>query len=86
MKSLCRWPGCTYEPDHRLGLCYPHWTKLPKPLRDAIYATYREGWAMQPRDHREALSKAFEWVAANIYGTQQDEPPPTVKRLSRSRP
>ncbi len=39
----CHWPGCAVQvPPAKWG-CYPHWMRLPKALRDAIWAAYRPG-------------------------------------------
>lgn len=39
----CHWPGCTRQvPPAKWG-CKPHWFRLPKRLRDRIWATYRPG-------------------------------------------
>lgn len=39
----CHWPGCARQvPPAKWG-CYPHWMKLPKYLRDKVWATFRPG-------------------------------------------
>lgn len=39
----CHWPGCTKRVPPALWGCKPHWYRLPKELRDRIWATYRPG-------------------------------------------
>lgn len=79
-KHLCPWPECTYDIDPRLGVCYYHWTQLPKPYREALTSTYNPDWSVQPAAHRAAVAQALQWIKDKI------EEPPTVKRISRSAP
>lgn len=39
----CHWPGCTAQVPPAMWGCKPHWFKLPKALRDRIWATYAPG-------------------------------------------
>jgi hypothetical protein len=43
MKHTCHWPGCHKEILPKLAMCPTHWFRLPKKLRDLIWATYRPG-------------------------------------------
>lgn len=43
MAHKCHWPGCPKEVPPSMWGCKPHWFKLPKPMRDRIWATYRPG-------------------------------------------
>lgn len=43
VKHTCHYPTCTKEVPPKLWGCKEHWFKLPKCLRDRIWATYREG-------------------------------------------
>jgi hypothetical protein len=40
---LCHWPGCERQVPPAMWGCKPHWFKLPKQLRDRIWATYEIG-------------------------------------------
>lgn len=40
-KRLCSWPGCNQVHDASRFMCREHWFRLPKAMRDAIWATYR---------------------------------------------
>lgn len=39
----CSWPGCTKVVPAKLWGCKPHWYRLPKAIRDMLWATYRPG-------------------------------------------
>jgi hypothetical protein len=48
--------------------CKEHWFKLPKRLRNAIWATYRPGQEVNMNPSREYLKVALEvqeWIKAN---------------------
>lgn len=49
MAHTCPARGCDARLPDKILFCRPHWYALPKPLRDAIWATYRPG---QERDGR----------------------------------
>ncbi len=44
-KHECAAIGCTYQINNAFLMCRKHWMQVPKPLRDAIYATVNQ----QPR-------------------------------------
>lgn len=39
----CHWPGCTTQVPPAMWGCRAHWFRLPKVLRDRIWATYAPG-------------------------------------------
>ncbi|MGH8572085.1 MAG: hypothetical protein ACREX8_05860, partial [Gammaproteobacteria bacterium] len=39
----CHWPGCGKPVPPAMWGCREHWFRLPKLLRDEIWATYRPG-------------------------------------------
>lgn len=41
MTRACRIDGCTNRHGRALFCCQAHWGRLPKPMRDAIWAAYR---------------------------------------------
>lgn len=56
----CHWPLCEQQvPPAKWG-CLPHWRKLPKRLRDAIWATYRIGQEQTLSPSREYVRVALE--------------------------
>jgi len=67
-KHHCHWPGCDKEvPPAKWG-CYPHWMKLPKRLRDAIWAAYEPGQEKTLTPSRGYLAVAREvqdWIKEN---------------------
>lgn len=42
-KHTCHWPGCEASVPPSMWGCRPHWFKLPKFLRDAVWRHYRPG-------------------------------------------
>jgi hypothetical protein len=74
----CHWPGCGKEVPPAMWGCYPHWMKLPKYLRDKIWAAYRPGQEKDMRPSKQYLEVAEEvqrWINSN-YG---DKKTPTKK-------
>lgn len=61
-------PGCKGQcPPAKWG-CYPCWMKLPKRLRDAIWAAYKPGQEQTMTPSREYLAVAREvqdWIVVN---------------------
>lgn len=65
----CHWPGCTAQVPPAMWGCKPHWFRLPKHLRDKIWATYRPGQERTMTPSREYLAAADEvqqWVASQM--------------------
>ena len=64
----CHWPGCGKQVPPAMWGCRPHWFRLPRPIRDAIWRAYRIG---QEEDGRPsaayvaAARAAQEWIAAD---------------------
>lgn len=61
----CHWPGCTQQVPPAMWGCRAHWFRLPKSLRDRIWATYRPGQeiTMTPsREYLEAANAVQEWI------------------------
>lgn len=63
----CHWPDCrTIVPPHMWG-CRVHWFKIPKDLRDRIWATYRPGQEVTKTpsaEYIEAAKAVQEWIRA----------------------
>lgn len=61
----CHWPGCGKQvPPAKWG-CTAHWYKLPKYLRDKIWASYRINQEQDLRVSREYVVAAREvqtWI------------------------
>ncbi|WP_165072082.1 hypothetical protein [Paludisphaera rhizosphaerae] len=64
-RRACRWPGCSkMVPVYKWG-CRRHWYRLPKAIRDRIWANYRQGQETDLRITREyalADREAREWA------------------------
>ena len=66
-KHTCHWPGCENEVPPAMWGCRTHWFKLPKRLRDRIWATYRPGQEITKTPSAEYLAVAHEvqdWIKA----------------------
>lgn len=66
-RHTCHWPGCDRQVPPAMWGCRPHWFKLPKALRDRIWAAYEPGQEkrMDPTaDYLEAARAAQEWIRA----------------------
>ena len=64
----CHWPGCGKQVPPAMWGCSKHWFKLPKRLRDMVWATYRPGQEinMSPsREYLEAATLVQNWIEEN---------------------
>lgn len=65
----CHWPGCQQQvPPAKWG-CREHWHRLPKALRDAIWAAYVPGQELTKRPSARYVAVAQlvqEWIAGRI--------------------
>ena len=57
-RHVCHAPGCLTPVPPKMFACRPHWYALPKPLRDAIWATYRDGQEITKDPSPEYLDAA----------------------------
>lgn len=74
---VCHWPGCNVQTPPAMWGCRKHWFKLPKRLRDKVWATYRAGQEIDGRPTAEYLAVAREvqaWIAANTGGDLFNHP------------
>lgn len=61
----CHWPDCDKQVPPAMWGCKAHWFKLPKALRDKIWATYRPGQevTMTPSDEYLAVAQEVQqWI------------------------
>lgn len=68
MSHTCHWPGCKTPVPPSMWGCRHHWFRLPKPLRDKIWATYVPGQEITKTPSDEYLAAAEEvqeWIAKN---------------------
>lgn len=64
----CHWPGCKTQVPPAMWGCKKHWFRLPKKIRDRIWAAYEPGQevTMTPSpDYLEAANAAEEWIYAH---------------------
>jgi hypothetical protein len=68
----CHAPGCRLAVPPKLFACKGHWYALPKPMRDAIWATYRPGQEIDKLPSPEYLTAAGAAAVylAEKYGSQ----------------
>lgn len=68
MPHTCHWPGCTTPvPPHMWG-CKPHWFRLPKRLRDQLWAAYQSGQEVTKTPSKTYVEVAREiqtWISQN---------------------
>ena len=65
----CHWVGCTRQVPPALWGCKDHWFKLPKSLRDRIWATYKPGQevTMTPSaEYLKAADDAEKWIKEQV--------------------
>jgi len=43
MEHLCHAADCAIQVPPKMLMCRRHWFMVPKPIRDAIWSTYRPG-------------------------------------------
>lgn len=74
----CHWPGCTAQVPPAMWGCKPHWMKLPKALRDRVWAAYRPGQETDMEPSAEYLAVADDvqrWIR------EQTPAPPAQRSL-----
>lgn len=65
MPHTCHWPGCPVPVPPKLWGCKTHWFRLPKALRDQIWASYVPGQEIRkdPSDaYLEAALAVERWI------------------------
>ena len=72
----CHWPGCEKQVPPAMWGCKPHWFKLPKALRDQIWATYEIGQEVNgtPSDEYLVAARAVQIWIENTEGGAIFEP------------
>jgi hypothetical protein len=56
VSHTCPADGCAIVVTDHMLMCRPHWFALPRPLRDAIYDTYRRGQAAGTHPTRDYVA------------------------------
>jgi hypothetical protein len=68
MTHHCHWPGCKVAVPPKMWGCKSHWFRLPKALRNRIWATYRPGQEITKTPspaYIEAAKSVQQWIADN---------------------
>ena len=67
MAHTCHATGCKTRVPQTMFMCKRHWFSLPKPMRDRIWDTYREGqckdWQIS-HEYANAARDAVRYIAA----------------------
>lgn len=64
----CHWPGCEQQVPPAMWGCKAHWFKLPRALRNKVWATYRPGQEETLTPSKAYIEVAHEiqrWIEAN---------------------
>lgn len=74
MSHRCHATGCTTPVPAVMFMCKSHWFLVPKPMRDRIWKTYREGQCddMNPSDAYCEAAKAAVIAVAEREGRTPD--------------
>lgn len=67
----CPAPGCKARVPHSQLCCLGHWYALPKPIRDEVWAAYREGQLSER--HVKAIDTATNWLASKAAQGKPDD-------------
>lgn len=62
-EHVCHAQGCTKHVPPRMFMCKPHWSALPKAMRDRIWDTYVPGQERRMDPTSEYLDAAMDAVA-----------------------
>ena len=62
--NRCAWPGCKVTAKRGQLCCAPHWYRVPKRLRDAIWLHYRPGQTAVTctPEYRDALHEVLAYA------------------------
>jgi hypothetical protein len=55
----CPVPGCGDQIDPSRLMCRRHWYRVPRQLRDQVWATWRSGQGALSREHQDAVRTAI---------------------------
>lgn len=67
-KHHCHWPGCDKDVPPAMWGCKNHWFRLPKNLRDRVWATYKPGQEINGTPSRAYLlvaDQVQQWIKEN---------------------
>lgn len=64
----CHWPDCPKQVPPAMWGCREHWFRLPRPIRDRIWAAYRPGQEKDfdvSEEYLAAARAAQDWIREN---------------------
>lgn len=76
MAHKCHWPTCEKNVPPNLWGCKDHWYRLPKKLRDKIWATYRAGQEIDKNpsaDYLEVATEVQAWCNTYIATSKENK-------------
>lgn len=85
MAHTCHAVGCDVRVPPKMFMCKRHWFMVPKPLRDAIWATYRSGQERDKRPSDAYLKNANEAIRA-VAVKEGRAQPNTIVELAMTQP
>lgn len=65
----CHWPGCKIQVPPAMWGCRAHWYRLPKALRDRVWAAYVPGQeiGMTPSEaYLDVADEVQRWILATV--------------------
>jgi hypothetical protein len=62
MSHECPATGCTAAVSPSMLFCRPHWYMVPKPIRNAVWATWADGAGQGTLAHCQAIRAALRVV------------------------
>ena len=71
----CQVPGCDDQIDPSRLMCRRHWYRVPKQLRDRVWATWQSGRGTSSTEHQIAVRLA---IAASRYRTGPERNSPAA--------
>ena len=74
-RHTCHWPNCERQVPPAMWGCKVHWFKLPRSLRNRVWAAYRPGQEndLQPsEDYFQVADDVQKWCLTQIKGASDD--------------
>jgi hypothetical protein len=64
MSHMCHVHGCAIPVPPHMLMCFRHWRQVPRPLQQAVWATYRSGQGQDKNPSRAYLAAARAAITA----------------------
>jgi hypothetical protein len=82
---LCPAAGCRQHISAGRFMCRTHWYQVPKPIRDAVWATWQSGTGLGRAEHTTAILAAITAASRPVSSTIQHQPPRPAQTSATSR-